>query len=92
MRDFGDFFGLAFSALLPLISPLCSAFLFQGLAGGLSGAVYRIFGVQDRDQYHNLPAGHSSDGNSAAEVLWDLPARHAGGWRVRAGGNGLEPH
>jgi multiple antibiotic resistance protein len=41
MRDFGHFFGLAFSALLPLISPLRSAFLFEGLVGGAPSAVYR---------------------------------------------------
>jgi small neutral amino acid transporter SnatA (MarC family) len=41
MRDFGHFFGLTFSALLPLISPLRSTFLFEGLVGGAPGTVYR---------------------------------------------------
>jgi len=39
--DFSKSFGLAFSALLPLISPLRSAFLFQGLVGSAPAAVYR---------------------------------------------------
>lgn len=41
MVDFGKFFGLAFSALLPLINPLGSALVFMGLVGTTSSAVYR---------------------------------------------------
>lgn len=36
-----DFFALAFSALLPLINPLGSAFVFLGLVGIVPPAVYR---------------------------------------------------
>jgi len=39
--DFSKSFGLAFSALLPLISPLRSSFLFQGLVGNAPAAVYQ---------------------------------------------------
>jgi multiple antibiotic resistance protein len=35
------FFGLAFSALLPVINPLGSALLFLGLVGDAPGSVYR---------------------------------------------------
>ena len=41
MGDFTKSLGIAFSALLPLISPLRSAFLFQGLVGSAPAAVYR---------------------------------------------------
>ena len=39
--DFSKSFGLAFSALLPLISPLRSSFLFEGLVGDAPAMVYR---------------------------------------------------
>lgn len=41
MVDFGKFFGLSFSALLPLVNPLGSALVFLGLVGAASPAVYR---------------------------------------------------
>lgn len=39
--NFGKFFGLAFSALLPLINPLGSALVFLGLVGQAPPEVYR---------------------------------------------------
>lgn len=41
MVDLGKFFGLSFSALLPLVNPLGSALVFLGLVGTTSPAVYR---------------------------------------------------
>ena len=41
MRQFGTFFGLAFSALLPLINPVGAALVFLGLVGAASPDVYR---------------------------------------------------
>jgi multiple antibiotic resistance protein len=38
---FGKFFGLSFSALLPLINPLGSALVFLGLVGNAPQSVYR---------------------------------------------------
>jgi multiple antibiotic resistance protein len=38
---FAKFFGLSFSALLPLINPLGSALVFLGLVGNAPSAVYR---------------------------------------------------
>jgi multiple antibiotic resistance protein len=37
---FGTFFGLSFSALLPLINPLGSALIFMGLVGAAPSSVY----------------------------------------------------
>jgi len=42
MVDFGKFFGLSFSALLPLVNPLGSALVFLGLVGTASPALYRM--------------------------------------------------
>ncbi len=42
MREFAKFFGLAFTALLPLINPLGDALLFLGLVGPASSDVYRM--------------------------------------------------
>lgn len=44
MRDFSEFakfFGLAFSALLPVVNPLGSALVFLGLVGAAPDEVYR---------------------------------------------------
>ena len=41
MGECSKFFGLAFSALLPLINPLGDALMFLGLVGGAPPAVYR---------------------------------------------------
>ena len=41
MREFGQFFGLSFTALLPLINPLGSALVFVGLVGSANPGVYR---------------------------------------------------
>lgn len=41
MAVFAKFFGLSFSALLPLINPLGSALVFLGLVGNAPHAVYR---------------------------------------------------
>jgi multiple antibiotic resistance protein len=41
VRSFATFFGLSFSALLPLINPLGSALVFLGLIGSAPSAVYR---------------------------------------------------
>ncbi len=41
MEEFGKFFGLAFSALLPLVNPLGDALVFLGLVGRAPSAVYR---------------------------------------------------
>jgi len=41
MKEFVTFFGLAFSALLPLINPLGSALFFLGLVGTAPAVVYR---------------------------------------------------
>ena len=41
MAEWSKFFGLAFSALLPLINPLGDALMFLGLVGGAPPAVYR---------------------------------------------------
>ena len=41
MGAFGTFFGLSFSALLPLINPLGSALVFLGLVGPAPSRVYR---------------------------------------------------
>lgn len=41
MKDFAQFFGLTFSALLPLINPLGSALVFLGLVGLAPPSVYR---------------------------------------------------
>jgi multiple antibiotic resistance protein len=39
--DLGKFFGLSFSALLPLINPLGSALVFLGIVGDAPSATYR---------------------------------------------------
>jgi multiple antibiotic resistance protein len=39
--EFGKFFGISFSALLPLINPLGDALVFLGLVGSASPNVYR---------------------------------------------------
>lgn len=39
--EFGKFFGLSFSALLPLINPLGSALVFLGVVGNAPSAEYR---------------------------------------------------
>jgi multiple antibiotic resistance protein len=41
MTELSKFFGLAFSALLPLVNPLSSALVFQGLVGIAPPVVYR---------------------------------------------------
>ena len=41
VKQFGTFFGLAFSALLPLINPVGDALVFLGLVGAAPPAVYR---------------------------------------------------
>ena len=41
MGAFGTFFGLSFSALLPLINPLGSALIFLGLVGAAPSSFYR---------------------------------------------------
>ena len=41
VEDFGKFFGLSFSALLPLVNPLGSALVFVGLVGAAPPHVYR---------------------------------------------------
>jgi len=41
VAEWTKFFGLAFSALLPLINPLGDALMFLGLVGGAPPAVYR---------------------------------------------------
>src|SRR5215469_1536509 len=41
MRELSKFFGLAFSALLPLINPLGDALVFLTIVGGAPPAVYR---------------------------------------------------
>jgi multiple antibiotic resistance protein len=41
VRQFGTFFGLAFSALLPLINPVGDALVFLGLVGAAPPDVYR---------------------------------------------------
>ena len=41
MGAFGTFFGLSFSALLPLINPLGSALVFLGLVGAAPASFYR---------------------------------------------------
>jgi len=41
MKPFITFFGLAFSALLPLINPVGDALVFLGLVGAAPAAVYR---------------------------------------------------
>ena len=41
MANFAKFFGLSFSALLPLINPLGSALVFLGLVGNAPHIVYR---------------------------------------------------
>lgn len=41
MGAFGTFFGLSFSALLPLINPLGSALVFLGLVGAAPSSLYR---------------------------------------------------
>ena len=41
MEDFSKFFGLSFSALLPLINPLGSALVFLSLIGTAPSTVYR---------------------------------------------------
>jgi multiple antibiotic resistance protein len=41
MAEFSRFFGLAFSALLPLINPLGDALVFVGLVGAAPATVYR---------------------------------------------------
>ena len=41
MEDFGKFFGLTFSALLPLINPLGCSLIFVSLVGAAPPAVYR---------------------------------------------------
>src|SRR5215470_14078614 len=41
MEEFSKFFGLSFSALLPLVNPLGSALVFLGLVGPAPPVVYR---------------------------------------------------
>lgn len=41
MPELGKFFGLAFSALLPLVNPLGDALVFLGLVGDAPPTVYR---------------------------------------------------
>jgi multiple antibiotic resistance protein len=41
VKQFGTFFGLAFSALLPLINPVGDALVFLGLVGDAPSDVYR---------------------------------------------------
>jgi multiple antibiotic resistance protein len=41
VSDFARFFGLAFSALLPVVNPLGSALVFLGLVGSARDSVYR---------------------------------------------------
>ena len=41
MEEFGKFFGLSFSALLPLVNPLGDALVFVSLIGAAPSAVYR---------------------------------------------------
>src|SRR5215469_3792280 len=41
LEEFATFFGLAFSALLPLVNPLGSALVFVSLVGSAPPAVYR---------------------------------------------------
>jgi len=41
MGELGKFFGLAFSALLPLVNPVGDALVFLGLVGSAPPAVYR---------------------------------------------------
>ena len=42
MGELSKFFGLAFSALLPLVNPLGDALVFLGLVGNAPPAVYRL--------------------------------------------------
>jgi multiple antibiotic resistance protein len=46
VREFGKFFGLSFTALLPLINPLGSALVFLGLVGSASPNTYRTLARQ----------------------------------------------
>src|SRR5712691_8233340 len=46
LSEFATFFGLAFSALLPVVNPLGSALVFLGLVGEASDAAYRKLALQ----------------------------------------------
>jgi multiple antibiotic resistance protein len=41
VREFGKFFGLSFTALLPLVNPLGSALVFMGLVGAADSKAYQ---------------------------------------------------
>jgi len=46
LSEFAKFFGLAFSALLPVVNPLGSALVFLGLVGEAPDSVYRTLARQ----------------------------------------------
>src|SRR5919198_4130404 len=46
LSEFAKFFGLAFSALLPVVNPLGSALVFLGLVGEAPDSVYKSLARQ----------------------------------------------
>ena len=46
VSEFANFFGLAFSALLPVVNPLGSALVFLGLVGAAPDSTYRSLARQ----------------------------------------------
>ena len=46
VSEFAKFFGLAFSALLPVVNPLGSALVFLGLVGAAPDSTYRSLARQ----------------------------------------------
>jgi hypothetical protein len=53
--ELSKFFGLAFSALLPLVNPLEDALVFLGLVGSAPPGVYRTL-AEDSNQHDPFPA------------------------------------
>ena len=88
--ELSKFFGLAFSALVPLVNPLGDALVFLGLVGAAPPGVYRTPARKIAISTTLFLLTIELVGTAMLQVFWYLSAGHAGLWWTRAGGHGLK--
>lgn len=89
VTELSKFFGLAFSALLPLVNPVGDALVFLGLVGSAPPAVYRTLARKVAINTTVFLLALELIGTAMLK-FWYLAAGHAGLWWTYSGGDGLE--